>query len=138
MYDPRTASIYIIIIVHNTFCLTTFKGGSRDVSKVSRNWSDHLWLVFACISLLMSMRPYSYTFMCWKPVIKVSLSALDVKIATSNVTSARRAHSLLRNKGLCLRMNIIMRGLLYKFGAASHSGLCLWRHRSMVAAKDEK
>ena len=52
------------------------KGGSRGVSKVSRNWSDHLWLVFAYISLIMSMLPYSYTFMCWKPVIKVSQSAL--------------------------------------------------------------
>ena len=47
------------------------KGGSRGVSKVSRNWSDHLWLVFACISLIMSMLPYSYTFMCWKPVISI-------------------------------------------------------------------
>ena len=53
------------------------KGGSRGVSKVSRNWSDHLWLVFACISLIMSMLPYSYIFMRWKPVIKVSRSALE-------------------------------------------------------------
>ena len=47
------------------------KGGSRGVSKVPRNWSDHLWLVFACIGLIMSMLPHNYTFMCWKPVIKV-------------------------------------------------------------------
>ena len=53
-----------------------FKGGSRGVSKVSRNWSDHLWLVFAFISLIMSMLPYSYTFMRWKLVMKVSRSAL--------------------------------------------------------------
>ena len=55
---------------------TPIKGRSRGVSKVSRNWSDHLWLVFACISLIMSMLPSSYTFMRWKPVIKVSRSAL--------------------------------------------------------------
>ena len=52
------------------------KGGSRGVSMVSKNWSDQPWLVFACISLIMSMLPYSYTFMCWKPVIKISRSAL--------------------------------------------------------------
>ena len=60
------------------------KGRSRGVSKVSRNWSDHLWLVFACISLLMSMLPYSYTFMCWKPVIKVSRSTLDMSYVFSD------------------------------------------------------
>ena len=49
------------------------KGGSRGVSKVSRNWSDHLWLVFACISIIMSMLPYSYSFMCRKPDIKIFL-----------------------------------------------------------------
>ena len=57
-----------------------FKGGSRGVSKLSRNWSDHLWLVFACTSLIMSMLPYSYTIMRWKPVIKVSRSALAFPI----------------------------------------------------------
>ena len=44
-----------------SFCITSvtvLKGGSRGVSKVSRNWSDYLWLVFACISLIMSMLPY--------------------------------------------------------------------------------
>ena len=56
---------------------TNHKGGSRGVSKVSKNWSDHLWLVFACISLIMSMLPYSYTFMHWKPVIKVYGTALE-------------------------------------------------------------
>ena len=61
---------------HALLLVTCTKGGSRGVSKVSRNWSDHLWLVFACISLIMSMLPYSYTFMCWKPVIKVFQSAL--------------------------------------------------------------
>ena len=53
-----------------------YPGRSRGVSKVSKNWSDHLWLVFACISLIMSMLPYSFTFMRWKPVINVSRSAL--------------------------------------------------------------
>ena len=53
-----------------------YKGGSKGVSKVSRNWSDHLWLALACISLI-TMLPYSYnTFMRWKPVINVSRSAL--------------------------------------------------------------
>ena len=62
-------------ILQCTFLIA--KGGSRGVSKVSRNWSDHLWLVFAYISLIMSMLPYSYTFMCWKPVIKVFRFALE-------------------------------------------------------------
>ena len=58
----------------------SYKGGSRGVSMVSRNWSDHPWLVFACVSFIYASRIASYTFKCWKPVIKISRSALVVTV----------------------------------------------------------
>ena len=100
LFRPLDAQQYIMLVVVSFHWLTqtlcTFalvvviKGGSRGVSKVSRNWSDHLWLVFACTNLIMSMLPYSYTFMCWKPVIKVSRSALGYYTRQLTVTTYTR------------------------------------------------
>ena len=89
----RVGSCHNIYMVASQLAnVVILKGGSRGVSKVSRNWSDHLWLVFACISLIMSMLPYSYTFMRWKPVINVSQSALGYTHIDSTLIPKATSH----------------------------------------------